>query len=196
MKKQKTNLKPITLVLLTDFHGHPSMAVGEEMNTLRFQELKRLTFCSNKDNIIIVENTYPSDKSTEFSEIKRLVDIENLIPWITINPDDTKIDIPYIVNMIAEKGFFINNVIVGGCNTAGCVIWTKPYAAIKWAKAGFDTTIWLPICGEYQMPGATVSQVNMKAFELMFSYIKNSGAIDKLRIIADHSDLFITRKTE
>lgn len=193
MKKHKKNLEPITLVLLVDFHGHPSMAVGEEMNTLRFQELKRLVFDSSAD-VIIIDNTLPQDVNEEFFEIKRLVDIENIIPWIVIDPDDKKIDIPYIVKMIEQRGRYIQHVVVGGCNTAGCVIYTKPYAATKWAKDGYDTSVWLPICAEYQMVGATVSQTNMKAFEIMFNYIKDSRAIDNLRIIADYSHLPITRK--
>ena len=195
MKVNKKTLKQVTLVMLIDFQGHPSIAVGEEMNTLRFEQIKQLAFDSN-GSIVIVDNTLEEHKSEAFKEINRLVNIENTKTWFTIDPDNPKIDIPYIVTMLIEKGYTIRNVIVGGCNTSGCIAWSKPYSATKWAKAGFDTTIWLPICADYQLAGATVSHTNMLAYEILFNYIKNTKTIDNINIVANYANIDIAKRNE
>ena len=42
---------------------------------------------------------------------------------------------------IAKRNYKIDNVIIGGTNLAGCVLRSKPYSAIHWAKKGYHTQI-------------------------------------------------------
>ena len=47
------------------------------------------------------------------------------------------------------------NIIIGGTETSGCVFDNKNIGALHWAKRGYDTTIYLPLCCDYSSPGAT-----------------------------------------
>jgi hypothetical protein len=178
------NLKPITLVVLIDFHGHPVLAPDEEMNVLRYNALKRLAFGPPAD-IAYICNVPDFNKTPKLIEIETLVGLDGRNPWYNIDPDDKNIDTHYIDRMLAKDGYRIENVIVGGCNTAGCVTWTKPYGAIHWGKRGYQTKVWLPLCGEYQMAGHTTAECNMIAMEMMYEYIVDAEVTKQVKIVAN-----------
>lgn len=178
------NLKPITLVVLIDFHGHPVLAPDEEMNRLRYDALKRLAFGPPAD-IVYICNVPDFNKTPQLIEIETLIGLDGRNPWYNVDPDDKNIDVDYIESMLNKEGMRIHNVIVGGCNTCGCVTWTKPYGAIHWGKEGYRTNIWLPLCGEYQMHGLSTATVNMQAMEIMYEYIVEEKVTDKVKIMTN-----------
>ena len=117
-----------------------------------------------------------AEEHLKMTEIQRMSDIEGRHTWININPDracgNSWIDgeavenfsIQTIIDKVAEYGYEIQNVVVGGCNTVGCIFNSTPYSSCAWAKSGIPVQIFLPMCADYQMSGLNQIEQNMMAF--------------------------------
>ena len=90
----------------------------------------------------------------------------------------------------------IGNIIIGGCNLAGCVTHSKAISAIKWVQKGYNTEIFLPMCGEYQMPGKTNMEIILHAFTHMYREIQKSGTANKLELSSNLNDIRIIKRTQ
>tara|TARA_B100001057_G_scaffold126591_1_gene125492 strand:+ start:14642 stop:15217 length:576 start_codon:yes stop_codon:yes gene_type:complete len=180
------------LILLIDFTGHPPLG-DEHTNNLRYSALNTLAFGLPEDlteDYVIISDHFDHRASHEkISEVKKMVTIEKRHTWININPDEP-ITPPEIVDMLKEKSIYINNVIIGGTNTAGCVLRSRPYSAIHWAKCGYDVKIFLQMCAEYQMPGHNQAERNMYAFTEMWNEIKTQGLTHKIDPVTNIKELF------
>ena len=180
------------LILLIDFKGHPPLG-DEHTNNLRYSALNTLAFGYPKD--LLEDFVFVSDhldfnvEHEKVSEVKKMTTAENRHTWINIDPDEP-ITVPEIVDMLKEKNIYINNVIIGGTNTAGCVLRSKPYSAIHWAEQGYNVKIFLQMCAEYQMPGSNQAERNMHAYAEMWREIKSQGLIHKIDPVTNMTDLF------
>jgi hypothetical protein len=67
-------------------------------------------------------------------------------------------------------------VIIGGCNLGGCVINAKPMSAVFWQLKGYKTTIHLPLCAEYEQPGANQIEKVYRSIEQLFHFTKEYKA--------------------
>jgi len=142
-----------TIFLLIDFEGHP--LVSDEMtNNLRYSYLKQLLFNDMSDadyfNLIIVSDH--TDLHSKMNELQVMTEKEGRHTWINIDPDNPP-TVDDIVLKVAQKGYKIQNVVVGGCNTVGCVFDATSYSSLYWAKAGYPVQIFLPMCADYQVSG-------------------------------------------
>lgn len=181
-----TNLRH--LILLIDFTGHPPLG-DEHTNNLRYSALNTLAFGLPGNYVIISDHFDHRASDEKISEVKKMVTIEKRHTWINIDPDEP-ITVPEIVDMLKEKSIYFNNVIIGGTNTAGCVLRSKPYSAIHWAKCGYDVKIFLQMCAEYQMPGHNQAERNMYAFTEIWNEIKTQGLTQKIDLVAHIKELF------
>ena len=178
----KSKLKKISVVLLIDFNGHPSLG-DDNMNNLRYKYLQDIAFDPNYRVVFMSNHNATHDK---LNEIQKMVVIENMHKWISIDPGvaDT-ISASAIEELLATHGLRPQNIVIGGCNTAGCVISTKGWSAIHWAKKGYDTTICLPMCADYQMPGIDSFEKSITAFTVLYNRIKTHNLTDDINIQAD-----------
>lgn len=77
-------------------------------------------------------------------------------------------------------------IVIGGCNTSGCVLKSKMCSAKYFAEKNYKTTILLPMCAEYSQHGINDIEKNMRAFARIFKYAKK----EKLDInVAEFDDL-------
>ena len=186
----------MTVVVLVDFHGH-STTGNEEMNSSRYSALKMLAFNGDDKPVIFVCNTYPNeDRGAALIELARMIKVDGKHKWYWVDPDDGSANIDNIKRIIEKDGNSIGNVIIGGCNLAGCVIHSKAISAIKWIKKGYNTEIFLPMCGEYQMPGKTNMDIVLNAFTHMYREIQKSGTGDKLELTSNFNELRIIQRIQ
>lgn len=157
-----------TVVLLVDFHGHPMLG-NEYENELRYTALKALIFNENFPQLIIVSDHL--EKHSKEVELKRLVDIEGKHIWINIDPDNQP-TVEEIISMINQHGFQPRNLIIGGTNTTGCVLRSRKYSLLEWAKIGCPSTLFLPMCNDYQLPGTTWAERIMSTWSFVSNIIK------------------------
>ena len=171
-------------LLLIDFEGHP--ITGDEwINELRYSTLNSFIYALSTKRSIILSNNHNGELSRfspRMAEVERMNDNDVRIPWITFDPD-TDYDINDLRGMAYEKGYNIKKLIIGGCNTAGCVLRSTGYSAIEWAKAGHkDITIYLPMCGEYQIGGINAADKNMLAFATIYKIIRKEGLFNNIKV--------------
>jgi hypothetical protein len=178
-------MKDKTVILLIDFEGHPIMG-DEYMNELRYACLNGLIYGmpqfprnQHKSFLIISDN---HEKHIKTSEVEKMARADGKHEWITIDPD-AGLKVNDIKLIAASKGYNIKKLIIGGCNTAGCVLRSTGYSAIEWAKAGHkDITIYLPMCGEYQIGGINAADKNMLAFATIYKIIRKEGLFNNIKV--------------
>jgi len=183
-------LKPKTLIMLIDFEGRPIM--GDEMtNELRYSYLKGLLFNGVDDpiyDLLIVSDQ--TDKHTKMNELKKMSDLEGKHQWLNIDPDDGT-GVEDIINMVSMFGYEIQNVVVGGCNTVGCIFNSTPYSSCAWAKSGIPVQIFLPMCADYQMSGLNQIEQNMMAFSDLYNAIKKNDVVNEVDPISRLSAIWL-----
>ena len=96
-----------------------------------------------------------------------------------------------IENIFKKKNYRINNVILGGTNLAGCVLRSKPYSAIHWARRGYHTQIYLPLCADYQLPGINQVERNLHATSILYNVIREERLWDKIDLVRMKNRLII-----
>ena len=191
-------LEARTLILLIDFKGHPILALDELTNDLRYNYLMELLQLQTELNI--VSNHIVNSKNKDhhrIEHIKKIYDIEGLHNWDVINPEGKK-DVEegtdwihYIEKKFEKRGYAINNVIIGGTNTAGCVLRSKSYSAIQWAKKGYPVQIYLPMCADYQLPGINQAERNMAAGSILYNVIREEKLWNNIDLVRKRSVLEI-----
>lgn len=181
-------------LLLIDFEGHP-ITGDEYINELRYSTLNSFIYALSTKRSIILSNNHNGEKtrfSPRMAEVERMNENDGRIPWITFDPD-TDYDINDLRGMAYEKGYNIKKVIIGGTNTSGCVLTSKKYSAINWAKAGFDVIIWLPLCADYQISGLTNADKWINSFAEIYKEIKKENLMDKIDLLTwlPHEDTLL-----
>jgi hypothetical protein len=78
-------------------------------------------------------------------------------------------------------------IIIGGCNTSGCVLKSKLCSAKHFSDKKYKTNIVLPMCAEYEASGINDIEKNMKAFVRVYNYVKKNklNYIDVVEAIND-----------
>ena len=167
-----------TVVLLIDFQGHPPLG-SEYENELRYTALKALLFNDDFPPLVIVSD-HVSINPREV-ELKRMVDIEGKHMWINIDPDNQP-TVEEIISIMGQKGYKPRNLIVGGTNTTGCVLRIRKYSLLEWAKIGYTTTLFLPMCNDYQLPGNTWAERVMLAWSTFDKVLSKEPFADRINV--------------
>lgn len=175
-----------TVILLIDFIGHDILA-GEYVKNLRYSTLQSILQEPHDKDKNIVVSIGSSCWDPKLKEMKTMA-IHDKWKWLEIVND--KADVETIEKQVKEKlNFHMNNtdtrILIGGCNTSGCVLKSKLSSA-KYFSKKYNTTILLPMCAEYQAHGINDIEKNMRAFARIFRYAKK----EKLDInVAEFDDL-------
>jgi len=166
----------INVIILIDFKGHPILA-SEYVNSLRYSALQQITENHNIDRekciILSIGNSGSDKKLNEIREIALL----NKFKWLIIeNPDTTVNDIEHLLmkkfNLIINKDN--TRIILGGCNTSGCVLKTKNISIKDFGLKKYETLVPLQLCAEYECSGINDIEKNMKAFSRLFNYVQKN----------------------
>ena len=179
-------MTPIIVILLIDFEGHPLLSNDEVLNNLRFSHLKNFIFNPISDNnqrgyrFLFISNH--DEHHEKMIELQKMSEAEGYHEWINIKPEQEYTP-HYLNEMIGDKGYSIQNIIAGGCNTAGCMLNTKSYSPVRWAKAGYPMQIFLPMCADYQLQGATTFESQMNGISNLYRGLIEKDAIFDVDVI-------------
>ncbi len=73
-------------------------------------------------------------------------------------------------------------VIIGGTNTAGCLLFNSNVSATHWVDEGYKVDMCLSMCADYQSSGLNQADKNQMAFASLYNYIKKYNLIDKIDV--------------
>ena len=179
-----------TVILLIDFEGHKILA-DEYINKLRYSTLQQITCDDSIDtNETVICSIGSSGIDLKLLEIKNMAVVDGW-KWLEINDEMSSIET--IEKLVKEKlNFDMNNndtqIIIGGCNTSGCVLKSKLCSAKYFSLKQYKTIILLPMCAEYAHHGINDVEKNMRAFGKMFTFIKDNK-LKNIDIIEDVTKL-------
>ena len=183
------------LIVLNHFYGYPDL-MDKSTNDIRYAKLLRIIDKFNPNNTIFLctsdDTQYAIDHDTPDFDDKRLESIRQIaecegFKWIRYSDEETIIDILNKINPIFVEADI--NVIIGGTNTAGCLLRNSNIAALNWVKLGFNVQMCLSICADYQIDGINSVEKNHKAMASVYKVLKNNKVIDKVDIIYDVTEL-------
>ena len=190
-----------TLILLIHFEGEIELQDQNYLNS-RYSTLLNILNDKeiDKEKCIIVFDTYnlisnPQNEKDEYRKIEnqqlsKLVKYACTQKWSVYNMvKETDMglidmDIETFIKSMKEKRpeFKIEpnktNIVIGGTETAGCVLSNKKLGALNWSKRGYDTSIYLPLCAEYTTRGNTWYEKQQAAFAHFWSTIQNHDPKD------------------
>jgi len=178
-------LKRKTVILLIDFHGHPILG-DDFVNNKRYSELQKLICNVNTRSELYFISNMPHSKDPRLAEIlkmARAIGFKTSCVTQTLRPNAGDHTIEELSNHIKEiHDFQIDpndtQIIIGGNNLAGCVASSKQISAIYWSKAGYRTTIHVPLCGEYEQPGINQVERTYNGFQKLYTAIKDNKCFD------------------
>tara|TARA_B110000285_G_scaffold144206_1_gene161091 strand:- start:49 stop:630 length:582 start_codon:yes stop_codon:yes gene_type:complete len=186
------DIKPKTVILLIDFKGHPILA-SDYVNSLRYSTLQQITENQSidKENCIIL-SIGNSNTDQKLQEIKKIALI-NKFKWANVENDNITVD--QLSSMLESiYNFNLNNkdtqIILGGCNTSGCVLKTKNISVKDFGLQKFETYIILPMCAEYEASGINDVEKNMKSFYRVFNFIKKHK-LETIHLLDNILDIYI-----
>ena len=189
------DIKPKTLILLIDFKGHPILA-SDYVNSLRYSTVQQITEnpSIDKENCIILSigNSNTDKKLQEIREIALI----NKFKWANVENDNITVD--ELSSMLESiYNFNLNNkdtqIILGGCNTSGCVLKAKSVSAKDFALQKFETYIILPMCADYEVPGINDVEKNMKSFNRVFNFIQKKK-LETVHLLDNILDIYIKQR--
>ena len=203
----KKQLEEKTLLVLIHFNDNSDLLNDKALNQLRLSTLKKLLFehPSNEHGLLIVSEEIEERDSSDplyndriiMRQIKSNQQSSNFTQWLELTSPD-KIDIhnkfleptniKWIKDQFEQKGYKVKNVIICGMNTAGCVLGTLDYSALRWAEQGHYTQILLPACGDYETSGVGPERY-MNSFTNLYRKIKESGQWSMIDLVTDVDDL-------
>ena len=167
-----------TLILLIDFIGHQVLSENY-INNRRYQEVQKILSDPRIDKSKIIFCTTDSSRvDVRLNELEFMA--SNLDIKFFKYEDDWTFDM--LSDKLAESFDFDMNpnntqIIIGGCNLAGCVTKaTKPMNATAACEAGYPTTIYLPMCAEYEQPGINDVERMMMGLVEVYKQIKKYRA--------------------
>ena len=189
-----------TIILLIDFEGEKEL---QDQNYLNKRYVALMNILNqrqiNRNKCIVVFNTFNVDTKNKLQtpwskiddpQLKKLCKYAWLEKW---NVYDTEketengykdIDIETFIQIMKEKRpqFVIHplrtKIIIGGTETAGCVLQNKKLGALHWAKRCYNTTIYLPLCSEYSSYGSDWYDKQKSGFANFWSTIKKTDPKD------------------
>ena len=125
-----------TLILLIDFNGH-KILVDEYINKLRYSTLQQIVSDDSIDrNETVICSIGNSGIDLKLIEIKKMAVVDGW-KWLEIN--DAMSSVETIEKLLKEKlNFYMTNtdteIVIGGCNTSGCVLKSKMSSAKYFAE--------------------------------------------------------------
>ena len=171
-----------TLLILIDFYGHPALTTDDTSDTIRYSHLTKIISSSRieKDKFTIF-TTPIFHKDHRLEELKRMA-INNRFKFIEVVQGQS-----YTLDSLASL-YKPEQVIVTGTNTSGCVFKNNRIGAYHWAKRGYKTKIYLPMCCEYEQDGVNDFERNSNGFAQLYNNIQKHKRYD-IQIVKDFKRL-------
>lgn len=159
-----------TLIILIDFYGHPDLTTDRYSDNVRYSYLTEIISSTHIDKKQISFYTNKIDpRDLRLQELKHMAK-SNGFNWVNEIPKD------------------VDQVIITGTNTSGCVFKKEGLGALYWTMKGYKTKIYLPMCAEYEQKGINDLERNINGFATLYRRIKKDKCFD-IDIIKNFDDL-------
>jgi len=182
------------IILLNHFRGLPEL-MDPINDNIRYAKLQKILQHSDPETTICVGNElvyYGGPKEDKKIGCIRSLAEDDGFRWVDYS-DET---LEEIINIISKPQNNTHNVlheginmtpenciiILGGTNTAGCVLQNSNVCARRWVDKGYNVQFHLSMCADYQSAGINQADKNQMAFALMYNYIKENNLIDKIDV--------------
>ena len=170
------------IILLNHFYGYPVL-MDECSNNLRYAQLLRIIDVFSKRNTIFYCNSF-YDEDEKIHAIKQIAMSEGF----TWNEYDDEDQLEHIITSLKISPSN-SNIIIGGTNTAGCVLRHTNVSIKHWTDLGFSVQLCLSLCADYQMDGISPTDKSHMAQSVVYQFIKDNNIIDKVDLIYNIGDL-------
>ncbi len=177
----------INVVILNHFIGYPALEDACS-HALRYSKLLNLIQVVDAKNTIFLYNAIKTDK--KFKDIME-ISKTNGSEWLKLSDSQS---IESVLQNIKNK-FSIDitqensTIILGGTNTAGCLLRTSNFSAKQWAKKEFNVKFCLSICTDYELDGINTVEKNQIAAAIMYQFIKENKFTDYIDVVYNPMDL-------
>mgnify|MGYP001214856956 CR=1 FL=1 len=162
-----------TLIILIDFYGHPNLTTDKYNDSLRYSYLTEIISSSHIDRKQTSFYTnYIDPKDLRLQELKSMA-VYNGFTWVDEIPKN------------------IDQVIITGTNTSGCVFKKESLGAYFWTMKGYKTKIYLPMCAEYEHKGINDFERNILGVAQLYKHMRAYNCLG-IEICKEFSDLELT----
>ena len=175
--------KDKTLLLLIEFEGVPEAQADNLLDEIRYSYLKRLLFEHPATSLLILSD-HRRANTIIAAILDHLQDSRRTHTHSIVNITPIKTTMEDIYSIADVQGYNIQNVIVAGCNTTGCVFESMPYSAVKWAQAGHFVQIVLPMCGDADIHGIGPEKY-IRSFARLYKKIKKANVFKNVEIVSE-----------
>ena len=159
-----------TLIVLIDFYGHPDLTTDRYSDSVRYSYLTEIISSAHIDKKQISFYTNQIDpRDLRLQELKHMA-ISNGFNWVNEIPKD------------------IEQVIIAGTNTSGCVFKKEGLGALYWTMKGYKTKIYLPMCAEYEHKGINDFERNILGVASLYKQMQKEKCFN-IKICRDFNDL-------
>lgn len=178
------------LIILNHFYGYPSLE-DEFSNKQRYAKLLKLVDIVDLENTIFLTNS-TKDQDNKLESIRQISEGYNH-KWLDYKDNQ---NIEEIISKISEVYNFIispvtTNIVLGGTNTAGCLLRTSFISAKEWASRNFNVHFCLSMCTDYELDGVNTAEKNQMAASIMYRFIKNNKLTNNINVCYDPRELEI-----
>jgi hypothetical protein len=192
-------MKEYTLIFLMDICGHPGISEDfvERYRTYALQDIINDSYLDRKKCVIVSTGFLPYEENPRSHELYKQAVLDRGWTWLTIDKTDNFSKLEYMLN---EIDFVLSpektNIIYGGTNTSGCVLNSSNFSLNKFCDKGYSCQLYLPLCDDAQVAGITSHDKNLKAFALVYSYLKLNNYIKDVDILTRFADLKLIRSNK
>lgn len=179
-----------TLIFLMDICGHPGISdeFSDLYRTYALQDIINDSYLDRKK--CVIASTVFSDNSLRSEELYKQATKDRGWNWITVSKSDQFSSLEKKLKDIEfELLPNITNIIYGGTNTSGNVLNSTNFSLNKFCERGYKCQLYLPLCDDSQVAGITSHDRSLKAFSLVYEFLKQRNYINSVDILSRFSDL-------
>lgn len=195
-------MKTNNVIYLVDFYGHAAMDTEDSIE-LRFSTLKDIISMHELDkNRTVFISNLPGGKTEQdypiynqlrerFLEMKRVAELYSW-SWLTVNEDTSREE---FVNKLNTESPLVDvkpdntQIIYGGTNTSGCVFERRGTALVNFAREGYATRLFLPLCSDPGCSGRNTLEKTVKGYSKIYNTLKDLQLVNTVDLSHRYADL-------
>ena len=179
-----------TLIFLMDICGHPGISddFADLYRTYALQDIINDSYL-DRQKCVIASTTFLANKLRS-KELYIQATNDRGWSWITVDKSE---QFSSLEKKLKDIDFELlpsgTNIIYGGTNTSGNILNSTNFSLNKFCDRGYTCQLYLPLCDDAQIAGITSHDRSLKAFSLVYAYLKQKNYINNVDIVSRFSDL-------
>lgn len=190
-------MKENTLIFLMDICGHPGISddFADLYRTYALQDIINDSYLDRQK--CVIASTSFLDNNLRSKELYTQATNDRGWSWVTVNKNEQFSSLEKkLKNIDFELSPNKTNVIYGGTNTSGNVLNSTNFSLNKFCDRGYICQLYLPLCDDSQIAGLTSHDRSLKAFSLVYTFLKQKNYINNIDILSRFSDLKLIKSSK